>query len=201
MSFTQKCNEIFNKAIEDYHVKDDIDTPISNPYGHNTIENRLYLKCWIDSVQWHMEDIIRDPHINPQEGMQLKHRIDRSNQDRTDLVEQIDSWFRQYFSDVTPLPDARLNTESPAWAVDRLSILALKIYHMKEQANREDATPDHRKLCKGKLSVLLEQQKDLSTAIDQLLDDIGEGKKYMKVYRQMKMYNDPSTNPILYQKK
>ncbi|MFC2760545.1 DUF4254 domain-containing protein [Hallella multisaccharivorax] len=201
MSFTQKCNEIFNKAIEDYHVKDDIDTPISNPYGHDTIENRLYLKCWIDSVQWHMEDIIRDPHINPQEGMQLKHRIDRSNQDRTDLVEQIDSWFRQYFSDVTPLPDARLNTESPAWAVDRLSILALKIYHMQEQANREDATPDHRKLCKGKLSVLLEQQKDLSTAIDQLLDDIGEGKKYMKVYRQMKMYNDPSTNPILYQKK
>ncbi|EGN56121.1 hypothetical protein PRBRB14_04960 [Hallella multisaccharivorax DSM 17128] len=201
MSFTQKCNEIFNKAIEDYHVKDDIDTPISNPYGHDTIENRLYLKCWIDSVQWHMEDIIRDPHINPQEGMQLKHRIDRSNQDRTDLVEQIDSWFRQYFSDVTPLPDARLNTESPAWAVDRLSILALKIYHMQEQANREDATPDHRKLCKGKLSVLLEQQKDLSTAIDQLLDDIGEGKKYMKVYRQMKMYNDPSTNPILYKKK
>ena len=201
MSFTQKCNEIFNKAIEDYHVKDDIDTPISNPYGHDTIENRLYLKCWIDSVQWHMEDIIRDPHINPQEGMQLKHRIDRSNQDRTDLVEQIDSWFRQYFSDVTPLPDARLNTESPAWAVDRLSILALKIYHMQEQANREDATPDHRKLCKGKLSVLLEQQKDLSTAIDQLLDDIGKGKKYMKVYRQMKMYNDPSTNPILYKKK
>ena len=201
MSFTQKCNEIFNKAIEDYHVKDNIDTPISNPYGHDTIENRLYLKCWIDSVQWHMEDIIRDPHLDPQEGMQLKHRIDRSNQDRTDLVEQIDSWFRQHFSDVTPLPDARLNTESPAWAVDRLSILALKIYHMREQAEREDATPEHRALCKGKLEVLLEQQKDLSLAIDQLLEDIKEGKKYMKVYRQKKMYNDPSTNPILYQKK
>ncbi len=201
MSFTQKCNEIFNKAIEDYHVKDNIDTPISNPYSHDTIENRLYLKCWIDCVQWHMEDIIRDPHINPQEGMQLKHRIDRSNQDRTDLVEQIDSWFRQHFSDVTPLPDARLNTESPAWAVDRLSILALKIYHMKEQTERQDATPEHRELCKGKLNVLLEQQKDLSLAIDQLLEDIKEGKKYMKVYRQMKMYNDPSTNPILYQKK
>ncbi len=201
MSFTQKCNEIFNKAIEDYHVKDNIDTPISNPYGHDTIENRLYLKCWIDSVQWHMEDIIRDPHLDPQEGMQLKHRIDRSNQDRTDLVEQIDSWFRQHFSDVTPLPDARLNTESPAWAVDRLSILALKTYHMREQAEREDATPEHRALCKGKLEVLLEQQKDLSLAIDQLLEDIKEGKKYMKVYRQMKMYNDPSTNPILYQKK
>ena len=201
MSFTQKCNEIFNKAIEDYHVKNDIDTPISNPYGHDTIENRLYLKCWIDSVQWHMEDIIRDPHIDPQEGMQLKHRIDRSNQDRTDLVEQIDSWFRQHFSDVTPRPDARLNTESPAWAVDRLSILALKIYHMREQANRQDATQQHRELCNGKLNVLLEQQKDLSLAIDQLLDDIKEGKKYMKAYRQMKMYNDPSTNPILYQKK
>lgn len=201
MSFTQKCNEIFNKAIEDYHVKNDIDTTISNPYGHDTIENRLYLKCWIDSVQWHMEDIIRDPHIDPQEGMQLKHRIDRSNQDRTDLVEQIDSWFRQHFSDVTPRPDARLNTESPAWAVDRLSILALKIYHMREQANRQDATQQHRELCNGKLNVLLEQQKDLSLAIDQLLDDIKEGKKYMKVYRQMKMYNDPSTNPILYQKK
>ncbi len=201
MSFTQKCNEIFNKAIEDYHVKNDIDTPISNPYGHDTIENRLYLKCWIDCVQWHMEDIIRDPHIDPQEGMQLKHRIDRSNQDRTDLVEQIDSWFRQHFSDVTPKPEARLNTESPAWAVDRLSILALKIYHMREQATRDDATPQHRELCNGKLNVLLEQQKDLSLAIDQLLDDIKEGKKYMKVYRQMKMYNDPSTNPILYQKK
>ena len=201
MSFTQKCNEIFNKAIEDYHVKDNIDTPISNPYGHDTIENRLYLKCWIDSVQWHMEDIIRGPHLDQQEGMQLKHRIDRSDQDRTDLVEQIDSWFRQHFSNVTPLPDARLNTESPAWAVDRLSILALKIYHMREQAERQDATPAHRQLCKDKLDVLLEQQKDLSLAIDQLLEDIKEGKKYMKVYRQMKMYNDPSTNPILYQKK
>ena len=201
MSFTQKCNEIFNKAIEDYHVKDDIDTPISNPYGHDTIENRLYLKCWIDSVQWHMEDIIRDPHLDPQEGMQLKHRIDRSNQDRTDLVEQIDSWFRQHFSDVTPLPDARLNTESPAWAVDRLSILALKIYHMREQVERTDASQDHINRCKEKLNILLQQQVDLSTAIDQLLDDIAAGKKYMKVYRQMKMYNDPSTNPVLYQKK
>ena len=201
MSFTQKCNEIFNKAIEDYHVKNDIDTPISNPYGHDTIENRLYLKCWIDSVQWHMEDIIRDPHIDPQEGMQLKHRIDRSNQDRTDLVEQIDSWFRQHFSDVTPRPDARLNTESPAWAVDRLSILALKIYHMREQAERTDASDDHRKKCAAKLAVLLEQQKDLSTAIDQLLDDIRAGRKYMKVYKQMKMYNDADTNPVLYKQK
>jgi hypothetical protein len=201
MTFTEQCNQIFNQAIRDYHIKDDIETPIRNPYGYDTIENRLYLKCWIDTVQWHFEDIIRDPHIDPIEALQLKRRIDRSNQDRTDLVEQIDSYFRQQYSNVKVLPDARINTESPAWAVDRLSILALKIYHMREQAERQDAPAEHRERCKAKLNVLLEQQVDLSTAIDQLLDDISAGRKYMKVYRQMKMYNDPSTNPVLYGKK
>ena len=201
MSFTQHCNEIFNKAIDDYHVMDNVDTPINNPYERESIDNRLYLKCWIDTVQWHLEDIIRDPHIDPIEALSIKRRIDRSNQDRTDLVEQIDSYFRQKYSDVTPLPDARLNTESPAWAVDRLSILALKIYHMKEQTQRDDATEEHKARCQAKLNVLLGQQKDLSLAIDQLLEDIQEGRKYMKVYRQMKMYNDPSTNPVLYGKK
>ncbi len=201
MSFTKLCNDIFNQAIRDYHVTDNIDTPINNPYKRETIENRLYLKCWIDTVQWHFEDIIRDPHIDPVEALNLKRRIDRSNQDRTDLVEQIDSYFRQKYADVQMLPDARLNTESPAWAVDRLSILALKIYHMREQAERKDASEEHITLCKSKLNVLLEQQVDLSTAIDQLLEDIEAGRKYMKVYRQMKMYNDPSTNPVLYQNK
>jgi hypothetical protein len=201
MTFTEQCNQIFNQAIRDYHIKDDIETPINNPYGYDTIENRLYLKCWIDTVQWHFEDIIRDPHIDPIEALQLKRRIDRSNQDRTDLVEQIDSYFRQQYSNVKVLPDARINTESPAWAIDRLSILALKIYHMREQAEREDAPAEHREKCKEKLNVLLEQQVDLGTAIDQLLEDIAAGRKYMKVYRQMKMYNDPSTNPILYGKK
>lgn len=201
ISFTHHCNEIFNKAIQDYHLKDNVDTPISNPYQHDTIENRLYLKCWIDTVQWHLEDIIRDPHIDPLEALQLKRRIDRSNQDRTDLVEQIDSYFRQKYSDVNVKPDARLNTESPAWAIDRLSILALKIYHMNEQTLRSDASNEHLTKCKEKLNVLLEQQKDLGTAINQLLEDIEAGKIYMKVYRQMKMYNDPSTNPILYQNK
>lgn len=201
MSFTQLCNQIFNKAIDDYHVTDNVDTPINNPYDRDAIDNRLYLKCWIDTVQWHLEDIIRDPHIDPIKALEIKRRIDRSNQDRTDLVEQIDSYFRQKYSDVTPLPDARLNTESPAWAVDRLSILALKIYHMREQTLRQDATPEHIERCKGKLNVLLEQQMDLSTAIDQLLEDIEAGRKYMKVYRQMKMYNDPSTNPVLYNNK
>jgi hypothetical protein len=200
MSFTEDCNQIFNKVIADYHLTDNIDTPISNPYDRDSIENRLYLKCWIDTVQWHYEDIIRDPHIDPIEALQLKRRIDRSNQDRTDLVEQIDSYFRHKYSDVTPLPDARINTESPAWAIDRLSILALKIYHMREQVERQDASEEHREKCQRKLNVLLEQQVDLSTAIDQLLDDIEAGRKYMKVYRQMKMYNDPSTNPIFYKK-
>lgn len=200
MSFTKLCNEIFNQAIRDYHVTDNIDTPINNPYKRETIENRLYLKCWIDTVQWHFEDIIRDPHINPEEALSLKRRIDRSNQDRTDLVEQIDSYFRQKYADVKMQADARLNTESPAWAIDRLSILALKIYHMREQVERTDVDDEHRERCKAKLNILLEQQVDLSAAIDQLLADIEQGRIYMKVYRQMKMYNDPATNPVLYKK-
>ncbi len=198
MTFTQTCNNIFTKAINDYHVTDNVDAQINNPFERNGIENRIYLKCWIDTVQWHLEDIIRDPHINPVDGMEIKHRIDRSNQDRTDLVEQIDSYFRQLYADVKPLPDAKINTESPAWAIDRLSILALKIYHMKEQTMRTDASAEHIAKCQAKLDVLLEQQKDLSQAIEELMEDIKAGRKYMKVYRQMKMYNDPSTNPILY---
>ena len=201
MSFTELCNTIFNQAIRDYHVTDNVDTPINNPYDNGTIENRLYLKCWIDTVQWHFEDIIRDPQIDPVEALTLKRRIDKSNQDRTDLVEQIDTFFRQTYSDVKVMPDATINTESPAWAVDRLSILALQIYHMREQVERKDASAEHIEKCQAKLNVLLEQQVDLSTAINQLLDDIKAGRKYMKVYRQMKMYNDPATNPILYQKK
>ena len=200
MTFTEQANNIFRQVIRDYHLKDDVDAPIHNPYERDTIEHSLYLKCWIDTVQWHLEDIIRDPHIDPEEALGLKRRIDRSNQDRTDLVEEIDSYFRQLYSEVTPLPDARLNTESPAWAVDRLSILALKIWHMQEQTERQDADSEHIARCQAKLDVLREQQVDLSTAIDQLLEDIEAGRKYMKVYRQMKMYNDPSTNPVLYKK-
>ena len=200
MSFTEKANQIFKQAIRDYHLKDHVDTPIVNPYDRDSIEYDLYLKCWIDTVQWHLEDIIRDPHIAPTDALALKRRIDRSNQDRTDLVEEIDSYFHKLYQEVKPLPDARLNTESPAWAVDRLSILALKIWHMQEQVDRQDATPEHIQKCQAKLDVLKEQQVDLSTAIDQLLEDIAAGRKYMKVYRQMKMYNDPATKPILYKK-
>ena len=200
MSFTEKANNVFSQAIRDYHLKDHVDTPINNPYERDTIEFSLYTKCWIDTVQWHLEDIIRDPHIDPVEALGLKRRIDRSNQDRTDLVEEIDSYFRTLYAEVQVLPEATLNTESPAWAIDRLSILALKIWHMKEQTERKDADAEHIAKCKAKLDVLLEQQVDLSKAIDQLLDDIKAGRKYMKVYRQMKMYNDPSTNPVLYKR-
>ena len=200
MSFTEKANNVFSQAIRDYHLKDHVDTPINNPYERDTIEFSLYTKCWIDTVQWHLEDIIRDPHIEPTEALVLKRRIDRSNQDRTDLVEEIDSYFRTLYAEVQVLPEATLNTESPAWAIDRLSILALKIWHMKEQTERKDADAEHIAKCKAKLDVLLEQQVDLSKAIDQLLDDIKAGRKYMKVYRQMKMYNDPSTNPVLYKR-
>ena len=174
---------------------------IQNPYKRDSIDYSLYLKCWIDTVQWHLEDIIRDPHIDPTEALLLKRRIDHSNQDRTDLVEEIDTYFRRQYGDVVPLADATINTESPAWAVDRLSILALKIYHMNEQVERTDAAPEHLQKCQSKLQVLKEQQVDLSTAIDQLLADIAAGRKYMKVYRQMKMYNDPATNPELYKNK
>ena len=201
MSFTEHCNSIFDKVIADYHLRDDVDASIQNPYNRDSIDHSLYTKCWIDTVQWHLEDLVRDPHIRPDDALSLKRRIDRSNQDRTDLVESIDSYFRQTYSEVTPLPDARLNTESPAWAVDRLSILALKIYHMKEEAGRADASEEHRSRCSTKLGVLLEQRADLSLAIDQLLEDIAAGRKYMKVYRQMKMYNDPATNPVLYGRK
>lgn len=200
MSFTQLCCRVFCQAINDYHVKDDVEAIVSNPYERDEIENRLYLKCWIDTVRWHFEDMIRHPHIDPMDALSLIRRIERSSQDRTDIVEQIDSYFKHKYSNVKPLPDATLNTENPAWAIDRLSILELKIYHMREQTMRTDVPHEHTARCRERLAVLLEQERDLSTAIDTLLDDIAAGRKCMKVYRQMKMYNDPSTNPVLYKK-
>ena len=201
MKFTELSNTIFNQVIDNFHKTDNVDTPIENPYPLRSIEYYLYLKNWIDTVQWHLEDIIRDPNINPVEALKIKRRIDKSNQDRTDLVELIDSYFLDKYKDVKVLADATINTESPAWAIDRLSILALKIFHMREQVERKDSTPEHLETCQKKLNILLEQQLDLSTAIDQLLADIETGRKYMKVYKQMKMYNDPALNPVLYGKK
>lgn len=201
MSITATCNEIFDRSVADYHKLDNVDSPCVNPYEDGSFEAILYSKNWVDAVQWHLEDIIRDPEINPVAALELKRRIDRSNQVRTDMVEDIDTWFRNKYKDVKVSENATINTESPAWALDRLSILALKIWHMREQAERTDADPEHIAKCRGKLDVLLEQRKDLSEAIDTLIEDIAAGRKYMKVYRQMKMYNDPSTNPVLYAKK
>jgi len=198
--FSSLCNSIFNDSINLYHVYDDVDTEIQNPYPVKSIEYYLFLKNWIDTVQWHFEDIIRNPDIDPVEALKLKRRIDKSNQDRTDLVELIDSFFLDKYKAVEILASATINTESPAWAIDRLSILVLKIYHMQQEVGRNDASPEHIAECTQKHVTLLEQQKDLSAAIDTLLDDIAGGRKYMKVYKQMKMYNDPALNPVLYGK-
>ncbi len=201
MKFAEKSYKIFEQSVADYHVDDDVDAPTRQPYAPESIEGVLYAKNRIDAVQWHLEDIIRDPDIDPVAALALKRRIDASNQDRTDMVEELDTYFRNLYADVKPLPDATINTESPAWALDRLSILALKIYHMAAEVAREDASPEHRARCAAKLAVLREQQADLTGAIDTLLDDIAAGRKYMKVYRQMKMYNDADTNPVLYASK
>ncbi|MDE5887117.1 MAG: DUF4254 domain-containing protein [Muribaculaceae bacterium] len=201
MKTADLANAVFDDSVAKYHIYDNIDTPCPNPHDPKSIEGIFFAKNWVDAVQWHLEDIIRDPNIDPVEALALKRRIDASNQVRTDMVEEMDSWFRDKYADVKPLKDATINTESPAWALDRLSILALKIWHMSEQVERKDADPAHIAKCQAKLNVLLEQRKDLTEAIDTLLDDIAAGRKYMKVYRQMKMYNDPATNPVLYGKK
>ncbi|MEJ7913777.1 MAG: DUF4254 domain-containing protein [Chitinophagaceae bacterium] len=198
---SEQFSSVFAQSIRDYHVLDSVETPIFNEYEHSSLEHLLYLKNWIDTVQWHLEDIIRNPYIDPVEGLKIKRRIDASNQRRTDVVEIIDGWFLQKFQGVAALPDATINTESLAWAIDRLSILELKIYHMQLEAIRPDASAEHRTACREKLKVLEMQRTDLSTAIDQLLLDIASGYKYMKVYQQMKMYNDASLNPVLYQQK
>ena len=201
MKFSNICYQIFEESTKAYHVSNHVDASINNPYEEKSIEFYLYLKNWIDAVQWHLEDIIRNPEIDPIEALVIKRRIDKSNQDRTDLVELIDSYFLDKYKSVVVKPTAKINTESPAWAIDRLSILCLKVYHMQQESDRTDALPDHIASCKNKLAVLLEQKADLSEALDQLLNDIETGDKYMKVYKQMKMYNDPSLNPVLYGKK
>ena len=199
--FSKLAYSVFEQSIRDYHQFDNVDQPINNPFPKEKIEHLLYLKNWIDTVQWHFEDIIRDPNIDPVAALTLKRRIDASNQERTDMVEYIDSYFLQKYSGVAVKDSAKINSESPAWAFDRLSILALKIYHMNEEATRAEASQEHRDNCQTKLNILLEQRTDLSTAIDDLLQDIENGDKFMKVYKQMKMYNDDDLNPVLYQNK
>ena len=201
MKISSICIDTFQKSVNDYHVHNDVNAAVKNPFDKDSLEFLFYEKNYVDTVQWHLEDIVRDPVINPAEGIELKRRIDKSNQVRTDFVEQIDDYFLALYSNIIASPNATLNTESPAWAIDRLSILILKIYHMREETLRTDASVDHIAKCQLKLSILLEQQDDLSTSIDELLIDIESGKKKMKVYRQMKMYNDPALNPVLYNTK
>ena len=196
--FTENANRIFNRAIDDYHRFDDVDHPVENPFDEGSLDHLLYMKNWVDTVQWHLEDIIRDPQIDPVEALAIKRRIDKSNQVRTDMVEYIDSYLLDKYKAVVPQSDARLNTETPAWAIDRLSILALKIYHMRQETQRSDVDEAHRDACRKKLDVLLSQQVDLSRAIEELIEDIEAGRKYMKTYKQMTMYNDPALNPVLY---
>lgn len=200
MKFTTLSKNIFSQAIIDYHLTDNVDTPINNPYPAQSIEYYLYLKCWIDTVQWHFEDIIRNPTIDPTEALTLKRRIDKSNQDRTDLVEMIDSYFLSEYGNVSLKETATVNTESPAWAIDRLSILQLKIYHMQQEVERTDTGHEQQQRCQDKLDILKKQDNDLTTSIQELIDDIALGNKEMKVYKQMKMYNDPALNPVLYKK-
>lgn len=197
--FSEKANSIFQDVIKKYHIVNTVNQSFTNVYDKNSnlLEHLLYRKCWIDTVQWHYEDIIRDPQIDPVAALKLKRQIDASNQDRTDMVEFIDSYFLEKYKAVTSKNDATINTESPAWGIDRLSILALKVYHMNEEATRTDASESHRNACQTKLNTLLDQRVDLSTAIDTLLTDISKGDKYMKVYKQMKMYNDDELNPVL----
>jgi hypothetical protein len=199
--FSQFAFSVFEQSIADYHIHDNVYQPVNNPYSKDKIEHLLYAKNWVDTVQWHYEDIIRDPQIDPVAALDLKRKIDASNQVRTDMVEYIDSYFLQKYKDIQVKADAKINTESPAWAIDRLSILALKIYHMSEEANRAEASAEHRAKCQEKLNVLLEQKSDMFSSIDQLLKDIESGDKFMKVYKQMKMYNDEELNPVLYQNK
>jgi hypothetical protein len=196
-----QCYAAFQKSIDDYHVRDHVDTPVKSPFPAESFENLLYLKNWIDTVQWHLEDIIRLPNINPAEALQIKRRIDKSNQDRTDMVERMDDYFLDQFKHVQPKPTAKINSETPAWLLDRMSILLLKIYHMREQTERKDVTEEHHSKCMAKLAILLEQKTDMQMAFDQLMEDILYGDRKMKVYRQMKMYNDASLNPMLYQQK
>ena len=201
MSISKTCNSIFQQVIDDYHLHDFVQAKKSNPYSNSKLfEKMIYDKCWIDTIQWHREDIIRKPDISPKEALQIKRKIDSSNQDRTDFVEELDDYFFKNFSNSSPSNDAILNTETPAWAIDRLSILALKIYHMNDEANRKSASHDHRQKCAVKLDTLISQRINLSKAIDQLFENISKGSVIISTYKQMKMYNDESLNPELYSK-
>ena len=195
----EEINTIFRESVTDYHNTNHVDA--DRPRKYEGFKELLYQKNWIDTVQWHLEDLIRDPAINPAELVALKRRIDASNQHRTDTVEQIDEWIYSSLNGIKPAENARLNSETPAWLLDRMSILQLKIYHFKEQLERKEAGESHLASVRQKLYVLEVQEEDLALAYNELMEDLRSGQKYMKLYKQMKMYNDPSLNPVLYEKK
>lgn len=199
-NFSSSALKIFKKTIDDYHVIDDVNQTEKNPFEKDQIQHLLYSKCWIDTIQWHLEDIVRIPDISPTKGMKIKRLIDQSNQKRTDTVETLDYFLYKAFQDIKPKKNAYLNTETPAWAIDRFSILVLRIYHMKDQCNRQDVSEKHLDRCNHKLNVLLAQQNQLMSAIDQLLEFIYRGNIIFKPFMQMKMYNDENLNPALYSK-
>lgn len=198
MLSADECYSVFQKSIDNYHLTDDVDVKIKNPFRPESFESLLYLKNWIDTVQWHLEDIVRKPDIEPVEGISIKRRIDKSNQYRTDTVEKIDDFFLESFKQIQYKTGAKINSETPAWLLDRMSILMLKIYHMQEQTLRKDVAAEHIGKCRDRLSILLEQKTDMQVAFDELIQDIGNGLRKFKVYRQMKMYNDETLNPMLY---
>ncbi len=175
--------------------------PIDNPY-------RGFLNLVCEQHQrnfllWHEEDKARDPTASDHEIAAVKRRIDRLNQERNDWIERLDEYILNNLAawGVRPLPRAKLNTETPGAAIDRLSILALRIYHMEEQTQRTDVDEEHRERARAKLSILHQQHEDLSTALADLLADLFSGKRVMKIYRQFKMYNDPAYNPYLAQRR
>jgi Protein of unknown function (DUF4254) len=194
----EDINKIFRQAILDYHLQDHIDADMPLSFVDNKFGALLYQKTWIDTVQWHLEDIIRNPKIAPDNLVAIKRRIDASNQDRTDIVELIDQYLYEIFVNIQPLKNAKLNSETPAWLLDRMSILQLKIYHFQEQIGRIGIDENHQKSVTQKLFILNMQEADLAQCYNELIEDIATGQKLMKLYKQMKMYNDPRLNPVLY---
>lgn len=175
------------------------DSPVSNPYS--SLMEIVCKQHSFNFLLWHEEDIARSRDVGDARIAEVKRSIDGYNQNRNDWIEKIDDWITEYLQQnlIQAPSSAQLNTETPGSVIDRLSILALRIYHLNEQAERADASPEHIESVQRKIAVCLLQHDDLSISLEQLLGDIGAGRKRHLTYRQFKMYNDPTLNPYLYQ--